>query len=275
MQKVASNPYLDEIKVTLPRILSSIDQDETSATYGLVDRFHWAWGLIDFPNGTFQGVAHGMARLWVSNLWPYSTSKTLFIQRIDSIFRATKNITRKDGSLEESFPNEGSYCVTALVAFDLLCTLHLLRNLIDEEIQGRWLKVIKPLIGFLIKENETHAVISNHLATAVAALVRWDKICNDKLAEAKAKKLCNFILEHQSEDGWFKEYEGADPGYQTLCIYYLADVHFQRPDWELIEPLRKSFKFLWYFAHPDGSFGGIYGSRCTRCYYPCGRSGFN
>ena len=73
----------------------------------------------------------------------------------DKIFRATKNITRKDGSLEEAFPNEGSYCVTALVAFDLLCTLHLLRNFIDEEIQGRWLKVIKPLIGFLIKKNET------------------------------------------------------------------------------------------------------------------------
>jgi hypothetical protein len=28
--------------------------------------------------------------------------------------------------------------------------------------------------------------------------------------------------------------------------------------------------FLWHFAHPDGSFGGLYGSRSTRFYYPAG-----
>ena len=29
-------------------------------------------------------------------------------------------------------------------------------------------------------------------------------------------------------------------------------------------------RFLWYFAHPDGSFGGVYGSRHTRFFYPAG-----
>jgi hypothetical protein len=29
-------------------------------------------------------------------------------------------------------------------------------------------------------------------------------------------------------------------------------------------------RFLWNFAHPDGSFGGYYGSRNTRFYYPSG-----
>ena len=68
---------------------------------------------------------------------------------------------------------------------------------------------------------KTHAVISNHLATAVAALVRWDKICNDKLAEAKAKKLCSFILEHQSKDGWFKEYEAEQIRAIKLCVFII------------------------------------------------------
>ncbi len=72
------------------------------------------------------------------------------------------------------------------------------------------------------------------------------------------------------KEGWFKEYEGADPGYQTLCTYYLNDVHQLRPDLGLFEPLRRSILFLWHFAHPDGSFGGLYGSRCTRFYYPGG-----
>ena len=49
-----TNPYLTEIQSNLPRILSLIDRDPTNASYGMGDRYHWAWGLIDFGNGTFK-----------------------------------------------------------------------------------------------------------------------------------------------------------------------------------------------------------------------------
>ena len=82
--------------------------------------------------------------------------------------------------------------------------------------------------------------------------------------DGRVRELLDRILKHQSAEGWFKEYEGADPGYQSLCTYYLADVHRMRPNFDLADPLRESVRFLWHFAHPDGSFGGIYGSRNTR-----------
>lgn len=267
---MVENPYLQEIRGTLPRLLALFDQDNTSVSCGMGDRYYWAWGLIDFGNGTFQGAAHGMARLWVHGLWPYPTSQQRFVARIDALFMAAKSLTRKDGSLEEAFPNEGSYCVTALVAFDLLCALELLKSEIDRITQTRWLSAVEPMIGYLIRSDETHALISNHLATAVAALVRWHALTNDEKSANRARVLLERILTHQSAEGWFKEYEGADPGYQTLCTYYLADVHCNRPDWNLLGPLRRSVEFLWHFAHPDGSFGGLYGSRCTRFYYPAG-----
>jgi hypothetical protein len=267
---MVENPYLQEIQGTLPRLLAMFDADRTSASFGMGDRYYWAWGLIDFGNGTFQGAAHGMSRLWQHGLWPYRTSKQAFVARIDALVMAANSLTRKDGSLEEAFPNEGSYCVTALVAFDLLCTLELLKSEIDQPTQTRWLAVVAPMIEYLIRSDETHALISNHLATAVAVLVRWHALTDDKNSESRAHTLLMRILKHQSAEGWFKEYEGADPGYQTLCTYYLADVHSKRPDWRLLEPLRRSVQFLWYFAQPDGSFGGLYGSRCTRFYYPAG-----
>lgn len=267
---MVANPYLDLIKHNLPRLLALFDTDQTSSSHGMGDRYHWAWGLIDFGNGTFQGAAHGMARLWRAGLWPYPTPKTQFIARLDALFEATKRLTRRDGSLEEAFPNEGSYCVTALVAFDLLCAIDLLHNEVDEGQLQRWRTMVAPMIGYLKRADETHAFISNHLATAVAALLRWHRLTGDQAAERKAKYQLDKILHHQSEEGWFKEYEGADPGYQTLCTYYLADVHQIRPDWQLLEPLRRSIQFLWHFAHPDGSFAGLYGSRCTRFYYPAG-----
>lgn len=267
---MSDNPYLRELQSNLPRLLAMFDIDPTSDSVGMGDRYYWAWGLIDFGNGTFQGAAHGLARLWRNGLWPYSTTKKKFIARIDSLFGAAKKLTRKDGGLEEAFPNEGSYCVTALVAFDLLCAHDLMRAEIDDSTHARWLEIIAPMIGYLKKSDETHAMISNHLATAVAALARWHRETQDSPAEARARQLLDRILSHQSDEGWFKEYEGADPGYQTLCTYYLADVHQTRPDWALLEPLRKSIQFLWHFAHPDGSFGGLYGSRCTRFFYPAG-----
>lgn len=267
---MAANPYLDEIERNLPRLLALFDSDLTSSSHGLGDRYHWAWGLIDFGNGTFQGAVHGMARLWRAGQWPYHTTKEHFFARIDSLFGAAERLTRKDGSLEEAFPHEGSYCVTALVAFDLLCALDLLDAEVNDEQQQRWRFIVAPMIRYLISADETHALISNHLATAVAALVRWHKLTGDHAAECKARAQLGKILHHQSEEGWFKEYEGADPGYQTLCTYYLADVNQLRPDWGLIEPLRRSLQFLWHFAHPDGSFAGLYGSRSTRFYYPAG-----
>ena len=126
--------YHKIIKQNLPRVLELIDSDRTSISYGLGDRYYWAWGLIDFGNATYQGFAHGMSRLWVSGLWPYPTSKKRFLERINALFLGAKTLTRKDGSLEEAFPNEGSYCVSALIAFDLLCALDLLSSDIEDRI---------------------------------------------------------------------------------------------------------------------------------------------
>lgn len=270
MCKFSENTYMHEICLNLPRILALFDKDTSSNSHGIGDRYYWAWGLIDFGNGSFQGAAHGMARLWRAGLWPYSTPFDHFFYRINSIFEGTKMLTQKNGSLEEAFPNEGSYCVTALVAFDLLCVIDLLGGELNENQLKNWKGIVAPLVTYLKKADETHALISNHIATAAAALLRWHQLIGDQKAEQKARLLLNRILNHQSEEGWFKEYEGADPGYQTLCTYYLADIHQLRPDLGLHEPLRRSVQFLWYFAHPDGSFGGLYGSRCTRFYYPAG-----
>lgn len=246
------------------------DTDQTSRSYGIGDRYFWAWGLTDFGNATFQGCAHGLTRLWVSGLWPFDSTEDSFIKRIQAIFKGTKFLTRKDGSLEEAFPNEGSYCVTALVAFDLLVSIDLLSEKISDVQQQEFIEIVRPLIIYLTKSDETHAIISNHLATAVAALSRWDILVGDPKALKKAEHLLDRILNNQSEEGWFMEYEGADPGYQTLCLHYLADAHLQRRDLNLLEPIRRSIRFLQHFAHPDGSFGGHYGSRCTKFYYPSG-----
>lgn len=263
------NPYLGEVLRVLPRILALYDTNPISPTYGLGDRYRWAWKLIDFGNGTFQGAAHGLAWLLNHNLLPTNFAQSAILRRIDAMFQGAKTLCYPNGSLEEAFPFESSFCVTALVAYDLLSAIKLLQNNLNQERQTDYLDIIRPMIQFLHHAEETHAFISNHLATAAAALYKWSLLTNEP-GEVRGQQILERILAKQSPEGWFREYEGADPGYQTLCTYYLADLHYLRPDLGLLKPLQHSLQFLWHFAHPDGSFGGYYGSRNTRFYYPAG-----
>ena len=267
---LSENPYAVEIDAVLPRLLALGDTDGLRPTRGLLDRQYWSWKLIDFPNASFQGATNGLSVLLATDALADHLSRQSILQRIVDMFAATSGITRSNGSLEEAFPFEQSYCVTAAVAFDLLKALdHApVRLAVGDDLTDR---VISPLSRFLVRADETHGMISNHLATAAAALYRWHERVGDLAAKRKADLLIERILAHQSEEGWMSEYGGADPGYQTLCLTYLADI-VGRPGAPaaLAPAVGRCLGFLEHFVHPDGSFGGIYGSRATRIYYPGG-----
>ncbi|MDR7866259.1 MAG: hypothetical protein RIN56_05525 [Sporomusaceae bacterium] len=261
---------MEHIYSVLPRLLALFDADKYSPTYGIGDRFYWGWKLIDFGNGSYQGAANGLARLAASGLLPDYLTDAFVEKKIQSLFEGAKMLTRANGSMEEAFPYESSFCVTALAAYDLLSCLEVQEALLSKSEFASRIEIIAPMVAFLQKAEENHGIISNHLATGAAALYKWNNFIEDSKAEKKGHLLLDRILKNMSPEGWMREYDGADPGYQTLALHYLADLHRIRPDLELGEVLSKSVRFLSYFAHPDGSFGGLYGSRNTRFFFPSG-----
>src|SRR5207344_2302042 len=116
---------------------------------------------------------HGLARLASANLLPSGLPRAAALRRIDAMVAGAAALTRADGSLEEAFPYESSFCVTALVAFDLLSAVELAVKALD---RAAVMKAVAPLIHFLTRADETHGFISNHLATAAAALYKWDRL---------------------------------------------------------------------------------------------------
>ncbi|HIF25242.1 MAG TPA: hypothetical protein EYG18_04625 [Micavibrio sp.] len=262
------NPYAPEIYANLPRILSLFDPDRLSPCYGVGDRDYWGWKTKDFINGTYQGAAHGLALLLKHDLLPDFLGREQTLELIGAIFKGTAAITRKDGSLEEAYPYEKSFCVTSLVAYDLAAALLELKDELSKELLESHLSVIRPLIEFTIESDEQHGIISNHLASALAALVLWEKLTGHRFG--KAAKLLQIITDHQSEEGWFSEYDGADIGYQTLATSYLAAYDQGVGGNGLDSEIERSLSFLKYFVHPDGSLGGVYGERNTEFYYPDG-----
>lgn len=260
------NPYLEQVHQALPRILGMFDTNPASGTYGLGDRFRWGWKLIDFTNAKFQGAAHGLAILIQHDLLPEYLSRDAALSAIEAMFEGLTGIIEKNGSVCEAFPYEYSYGLTGFVANDMLSAILALDGVISDESRGRYIAAVRPMMGFLQYADEAHGVICNHLAGVVAAFYKWNKLTGEKFPKSAA--LLSRIETHLSDEGWFLEYEGADPGYQSLCTGYLADIYMLSSDETVKDMLERSLEFLAYFAHPDGSFGGVYGARNTRFLAP-------
>ncbi|OGT09886.1 MAG: hypothetical protein A2X77_04775 [Gammaproteobacteria bacterium GWE2_42_36] len=261
--------YVQTVKSNLSKLLNLYNLDTFSRAYGYGDREYWAWKTKDFVNGTMQGGVHALA---ISVKLKIIDNEKFILNVIDSAIRAIEKIRHKNGSMIEAYPNEHSFCVTALVAFDVLSAVKHLGEKLDRYTRKTYLSIVKPLIHFISIYNETHALISNHLATGAAAITLWNNLMQDN--NPRDQQLLEVIYQHQSDEGWYREYEGADPGYQTLCVYYLFCIYEITKDKKLLESLNKSAGFLKYFIHPDGTIGGLYGSRNTEVYYPGGIVGF-
>jgi hypothetical protein len=117
---------------------------------------------------------------------------------------------------------------------------------------------------------ERHGVIANHLAGAALALAAAADTFAEGPFDKAADAIVAFLIDSQSPEGWFPEYDGADPGYQTLCVDYLTAYASRRPSERIDAALQRAVLFLQWFVHPDGTLGGIYGSRRTSVVYLAG-----
>jgi hypothetical protein len=112
--------------------------------------------------------------------------------------------------------------------------------------------------------------LSNHQALIALCLELLARILQTgRWDEAKQQRL-ERVLEWQSEEGWFQEYEGCDPGYHTLTVSCLARIYRLSPTSRLKDALVRAVRLSAAFVHPDGSYGGEYGSRNTYNYFPHG-----
>ena len=262
---MSMNLYAEILENNLLKILNLYDMDPMSDTFGFGDREYWGWKIKDFSNGTMQGGVHALSialKLGIFEDADYGLSV------VDAAIKAISRIRDRNGSLVEAYPAESSFCVTALVAFDVLSAIQCLGEELPETTVSLYLDEVRPLISFISRYSEEHAVISNHLATAVAALALWNRFTSEGLE--RYNDLLQIIYDQQADEGWYREYEGADPGYQTLCTYYLFCAYQTTKDNALLESLLKSLNYLQYFVHPDGTIGGLHGARNTEVYYPAG-----
>ena len=270
VKSVKDNAYLELSVETIPRLLSLLDRNPFSPTYGCFDRDYWHYRtLADFPSATYQQGSLAMALLYTSDLDGsiyYQNPKVKDYALAAMLFWS--KVQRRDGSFDEWYPNEHSYVATAFTTYAVSEAYRLLSALPDETIPEQ---VLPSLIraGKWLCTHEDREVL-NHTAGAVAALHNIHVLTGDDTFLRGLQRQKEVMLSRQSKEGWFYEYNGADPGYLSLSVDYLAKYFSSSGDQDILESLESAVNFMVRFLHPDGSYGGEYGSRNTRYLMPHG-----
>lgn len=264
MELLKETVYSDFIKTNISRVLTQVDRDYDSKTYGCCDRNYWHLKIRDFPSAILQQTCLTMALIYKIDFEGNCYYKNNNIKEwAIAAVRYMGKIQLRDGSFNEYYPNEHGFPPTAFSLF-AACKTYIELELDDNSI----LDILKPTAIWLTKHQEERAY--NQEIAAISGLYLYYKITKDKNFLDVVDNKVERILRVQSKDGWFPEQGGADIGYSSVAFDMLMEYYAESKDERVLQPLRKLLSFLSYFVHPDGTIGGEYGSRNTIYFMPNG-----
>jgi hypothetical protein len=249
----------------IPKLLTLQDRNPHSPTFGCFDRNYWHYKTADFPCGMSQEFVWPLALAVDTDLAhnPYRGNEVIRQYVRAGILFAARS-SHPDGSCDDYFPNERALGATA---FSLLACAEAYRIIGMKSDEA--LEFFQRRARWLSHWNET-GQLSNHHALVALCLDVVGRLCKIDIFVAARDQRLSQLLSSQTSEGWFPEYEGFDPGYDTLTLSCLARLHQSNPSNELENAIRSSVSLLSNFVHPDGSFGGEYGSRNTYNFFPHG-----
>jgi len=269
----AGQPYWEALSPHVPRLLSLLDRAPASISFGSFDREHWSWKFRDFPLGMLQAGVYPLALLWKH---PFPGSAYFRSEEVRGWIAAAIECTlerqHRDGSFDGFAPFEREAGVTLGVMHGLCEAFRIARNDLPVALCQRFLAAAARAFRMALQhpQVETHAFVSNHWALFAVAFLDAHELLGDATYLRRANQLVDRIVAEQFADGCYREYDGADPGYESLGLHHLATFWQRAPRADLLASLRRSLEFYAHFVCPDGSVGGAQGSRNTRLWFPGG-----
>ena len=257
--------YVERALARIPRLLGAMDRNEYRRTYGCLDRQYWHYRTAAFHSEMYQEGVLALALVYNTPLPGNRWHGNARIRELAAAgIRFASLSGRADGSCDDYYPFEKALGA-AVFSLHAAVEAYQLLDLNDADVLG-W---FERRADWIIRHHESGR-LSNHHALAASALLLVAKVTGRKAYRDAADARIQNLLTWQSEEGWFEEYGGADPGYQTITIDCLAKYRLRTGDTRLDEPIRRAVTFARWFLHPDDSYGGEYGSRGTYLFYPHG-----
>lgn len=257
--------YLETALAEIPRLLGAIDRHPLRPTFGCLDRQYWHYRTACFPSEMYQEGVLPLAMVYGLKLPgnPWYHHRRLGELAVAAL-RFNLKASHADGSCDDYYPFERALGA-AVFSLQAAARAYQLLELDEPELVA-WLC---RRADWLVEHDESGR-LTNHHALAALGLLRVAEITGEESYRQAADARVDRVLQWQDPEGWFDEYGGADPGYQTVTIDCLARYRQATGQTRLDEPLARAVAFARHFLHPDGSYGGPYGSRGTYHFYPHG-----
>jgi len=257
--------FAREALAQIPKLLTLLDRNPHSPTYGCFDRNFWHYKIIDFPSGMAQEFVWPLALAYSTQ-----TSSNQFYHQpaikgwVEAGISYAARSAHRDGSCDDYYPFERA---GGAAAFSLLACIESYKLL---ELRNEALLRFFEKRGDWLARHHESGRLSNHQALIALCLELLSQLLPTTKWEEASRQRIERVLSWQSAEGWFQEYEGCDPGYHTLTIFCLARLHQLKPAQALKEAIERAVRLAAEFIHPDGSYGGEYGSRNTYNFFPDG-----
>ncbi|HEY9645148.1 MAG TPA: hypothetical protein V6C88_02195, partial [Chroococcidiopsis sp.] len=257
--------FAREAIAQIPKLLTLLDRNPHSPTYGCFDRNFWHYKIIDFPSGMAQEFVYPLALAYDIDIPDNPCFRQPAVRDwVEAGILYAARSAHPDGSCDDYFPFERA---GGAAAFSLLACLDSYGRLELDNPEA--LRFFERRADWLAHHNESGR-LTNHQALIVLCLQLASQLLHtSKWEEAIAQRL-ERVLAWQNPEGWFQEYEGCDPGYHTLTIACLARFYRLRPSTRLKDAIARAVVLAEHFIHPDGSYGGEYSSRNTYNFFPHG-----
>lgn len=290
----AKRIYAESALRSIPRLLSLQDRNPLSPSYGCFHRDYWLYKTSDFPDAVRQFGVHALALAYAHDFSgmqsPYYRNANVRDWAIAGL-NFWARIQHADGSFDEFYPFERGWVgPTAFTTYTSSEVLRILRSEMTPEDIIRVETAIRKAAYFVAAGESEEDHLANHHAMALLAVSTAADVLNDPTLSAALPKLWTGFLRYQDPEGWSREYDGADPGYLSATVSFLAKTltalmrstggparpvptDYRGPAsivGEIREVLAKAVEFCSYFVYPDGSYAGTIGSRNTLHCYPHG-----
>jgi hypothetical protein len=247
----------------VPRLLGLVDRDKHSRTFGCCERYYWHYKLHDFPNCRFQEIGEILALLYTND---FKGNRYFNNEKVSAWALGAAEFwiewQRPDGSFDEAYPNEHSFCGTAFSTLSAIRVWKLLGAKHPDRLAktGKWLS----------KKKNEKANIANQMAAAAFALQELSLLTGEGDFKLAANKKIDRIIESQHESGYFPEYDGGDTGYQSVTLSLLMRYLELDPRYDLKEAVIRGFKWIEPRIDETGNWSAAGNSRGTRFLFPNG-----
>lgn len=243
----------------VPRVLGLMDREKDSPTHGCADRYFWHYKLHDFPNARFQEAAEILALAFV---YPHPSNSFYGVERVRAWALASADYWGKtrhgDGSVDEAYPYERSFCATAFSAFHVTQTLILLSESPSFD--------LRPTARWLMAHDSPDT--ANQRAASAAALANISVLLSDDRLLHAARSRAAALHDEHRRLGYLNEYGGADLGYTSITLSMLAVYADRARDTDAALWLNTAAAAMGSRLRDDGSCEYASQSRHTRFLYP-------